>query len=110
MSVTVFPWSNVADVERRHILETLLHCNGNRTCAAKVLGISNRGLRTKLGKYEKEGFEKEGFIVPRPGAFPRAARMPGHLIPQPTFLPSWSEVSISPASSCRTGELVGEAL
>jgi hypothetical protein len=79
MSVTAFPWSTVADVERRHILETLLHCDGNRTCAAKVLGISIRGLRTKLGKYQQEGFN-----VPRPGAFPGAARMPSHLIPQPT--------------------------
>ena len=43
-----FPWPSVADVERRHILDTLRHCDGNRTRAAKLLGISIRGLRNKL--------------------------------------------------------------
>ncbi|MAS87987.1 MAG: sigma-54-dependent Fis family transcriptional regulator [Micavibrio sp.] len=47
--------STVADVERNLILNTLDHCLGNRTHAAKILGISIRTLRNKLNQYEGEG-------------------------------------------------------
>jgi two-component system, response regulator FlrC len=52
----------VADVERELILDTLDHCLGNRTHAAKILGISIRTLRNKLNEYEGDGI-----IVPEPG-------------------------------------------
>jgi DNA-binding NtrC family response regulator len=45
----------VADVERELILDTLDHCLGNRTHAAKILGISIRTLRNKLGEYTAAG-------------------------------------------------------
>ncbi|MBN9445550.1 MAG: sigma-54-dependent Fis family transcriptional regulator [Bosea sp.] len=45
----------VADVERDLILDTLDHCIGNRTHAAKILGISIRTLRNKLGEYVSAG-------------------------------------------------------
>jgi two-component system response regulator FlrC len=45
----------IADVERQMILNTLDHCLGNRTHAAKVLGISIRTLRNKLNQYKDEG-------------------------------------------------------
>ncbi len=45
----------IADVERDMILNTLDHCLGNRTHAAKVLGISIRTLRNKLNQYKDEG-------------------------------------------------------
>ncbi|MBS0619901.1 MAG: sigma-54-dependent Fis family transcriptional regulator [Verrucomicrobia bacterium] len=41
------------ELEKRHILETLMRENNNRTKAAKVLGISLRTLRNKLQKYQK---------------------------------------------------------
>jgi DNA-binding NtrC family response regulator len=47
--------STVADVEKNLILNTLQHCVGNRTHAAKILGISIRTLRNKLNQYEGEG-------------------------------------------------------
>ena len=47
----------LADVERQHILDTLKHCENNRTHAAKILGISIRCLRIKLHKYAQEGFD-----------------------------------------------------
>ncbi len=52
----------VADVERDLILDTLDHCIGNRTHAAKILGISIRTLRNKLNEYVSSGFG-----VPEPG-------------------------------------------
>ena len=52
----------VADVERTLILDTLDHCFGNRTHAAKILGISIRTLRNKLNAYTDEGV-----LVPAPG-------------------------------------------
>jgi two-component system response regulator FlrC len=52
----------VADVERDLILDTLDHCLGNRTHAAKILGISIRTLRNKLNEYMGEGVD-----VPEPG-------------------------------------------
>jgi two-component system, response regulator FlrC len=45
----------VADVERDLILDTLDHCIGNRTHAAKILGISIRTLRNKLNEYDASG-------------------------------------------------------
>ena len=46
----------VDDVERELILNTLGQMTGNRTQAAKVLGISIRTLRNKLNKYTDQGF------------------------------------------------------
>ncbi|GAB6843183.1 DNA-binding NtrC family response regulator [Methylorubrum rhodinum] len=45
----------VADVERDLILDTLDHCLGNRTHAARILGISIRTLRNKLNEYVDAG-------------------------------------------------------
>lgn len=45
----------VADVERDLILDTLDHCLGNRTHAARILGISIRTLRNKLSEYVAAG-------------------------------------------------------
>ena len=47
----------VADVERDLILDTLDHCLGNRTHAARILGISIRTLRNKLSEYMSAGIE-----------------------------------------------------
>ena len=52
----------VADVERDLILDTLDHCLGNRTHAARILGISIRTLRNKLNEYNLSGI-----VVPGPG-------------------------------------------
>ena len=46
----------LADIERDHILATLALCEGNRTHAAEMLGISVRCLRNKLHKYAESGF------------------------------------------------------
>lgn len=45
----------VAEVERDLIIDTLDHCLGNRTHAAKILGISIRTLRNKLKLYNDDG-------------------------------------------------------
>ncbi|TVR08675.1 MAG: sigma-54-dependent Fis family transcriptional regulator [Salinarimonadaceae bacterium] len=52
----------VAEVEQDLILDTLDHCLGNRTHAAKILGISIRTLRNKLNEYSAAGL-----AVPEPG-------------------------------------------
>jgi two-component system, response regulator FlrC len=52
----------VAQVEQDLILDTLDHCLGNRTHAARILGISIRTLRNKLNEYEAAGVP-----VPDPG-------------------------------------------
>ena len=47
----------ISDVERDMILNTLDHCLGNRTHAAKILGISIRTLRNKLNQYKDDGMD-----------------------------------------------------
>jgi DNA-binding NtrC family response regulator len=49
----------LAEVERRHILETLSRNNGNRTATATELGISRRTLYYKLAEYQRDGFLTE---------------------------------------------------
>ena len=55
----------IADVERHLILDTLQCCHGNRTHAARILGISIRTLRNKLNEYVETGIR-----VPEPGEKP----------------------------------------
>ena len=45
----------ISEVERDMILNTLDHCLGNRTHAAKILGISIRTLRNKINQYKDDG-------------------------------------------------------
>jgi DNA-binding NtrC family response regulator len=45
----------ISEVEKEMILNTLDHCLGNRTHAAKILGISIRTLRNKLNQYKDDG-------------------------------------------------------
>lgn len=47
----------ISDVEREMIVNTLDHCLGNRTHAAKILGISIRTLRNKLNQYKEDGVD-----------------------------------------------------
>ena len=42
---------SLAEVEKHHILGTLEQCKGNRTQAARLLGVSIRTLRNKLHEY-----------------------------------------------------------
>lgn len=46
--------TTVADMEKKLILDTLDHVLGNRTAAAKILGISIRTLRNKLKEYGRD--------------------------------------------------------
>jgi two-component system response regulator FlrC len=63
-----FVGSTVAQVEQQLILDTLVHCLGNRTHAANILGISIRTLRNKLKEYSESGV-----AVPAPQGVMHAA-------------------------------------
>ncbi|GHU02650.1 type 4 fimbriae expression regulatory protein PilR [Spirochaetia bacterium] len=43
--------SSLEDVERKTILDALVHCNGNRTKAAEVLGVSRKTILNKIKAY-----------------------------------------------------------
>ena len=58
------PGLPLREVERRHILRTLQSVHGNRTEAAKRLGISVRALQYKLKSYSKA--EDPAMPVPPP--------------------------------------------
>lgn len=47
----------VADVERELVLRTLAACNGNRTHAARALGMSVRTLRNRIRLYTARGID-----------------------------------------------------
>ncbi len=55
--VEVLIGRTISDVERDMIVNTLDHCLGNRTHAAKILGISIRTLRNKLNQYKDDGVD-----------------------------------------------------
>ena len=50
----------LSEVEKRHILSALEHSKGNRTHAARTLGISIRTLRNKLNEYNYKGLSGKG--------------------------------------------------
>jgi DNA-binding NtrC family response regulator len=52
---TPFEGMPLEQIERQVILDTLRQTGGNRTKAAKVLGISDRTLRDKMHRYQREG-------------------------------------------------------
>ena len=47
--------STVGEIERELTLQTLARCDGNRTRAARVLGVSVRTLRNKIRQYSADG-------------------------------------------------------
>ena len=49
--------ATVGEVERELVLHTLSRCDGNRTRAARVLGISVRTLRNKIREYSANGID-----------------------------------------------------
>ena len=49
--------ATVGEVERELVLQTLARCNGNRTRAARVLGVSVRTLRNKIRQYAADGID-----------------------------------------------------
>jgi DNA-binding NtrC family response regulator len=51
------PGTTVREMEQELILATLKRTGGNRTTAAKLLGISLRTLRNKINEYREQGIE-----------------------------------------------------
>jgi hypothetical protein len=49
--------ATLAEAVKKHIIRTLVYSDGNRTHAAKILGISLRCLRNKLRLYADAGVE-----------------------------------------------------
>lgn len=49
--------STVDEIERELVLQTLARCDGNRTRAARVLGLSVRTLRNKIRQYSADGID-----------------------------------------------------
>jgi transcriptional regulator with PAS, ATPase and Fis domain len=55
---------SLRELERRYILKTLEEVGGNRTRAAKILGISLRGLQYKLKAYAFDEASENGSDIP----------------------------------------------
>ncbi|MEH2587914.1 helix-turn-helix domain-containing protein [Bradyrhizobium sp. AZCC 1721] len=49
--------STVEAIERELVLQTLARCHGNRTHAARVLGLSVRTMRNKIRQYASDGVD-----------------------------------------------------
>lgn len=53
--VSMLIGATVHEIERELVLQTLARCDGNRTNAARVLGVSVRTLRNKIRQYAASG-------------------------------------------------------
>ena len=49
--------STVEAIERELVLQTLTRCEGSRTRAARLLGVSVRTLRNKIRQYAGDGLD-----------------------------------------------------
>jgi Fis family transcriptional regulator, factor for inversion stimulation protein len=49
--------TTLSEIERELIVQTLVRCNGNRTHAAKLLGMPVRTLRNKIRLYLADGVD-----------------------------------------------------
>ena len=49
--------STIEAIERELVLQTLVRCHGNRTHAARVLGLSVRTMRNKVRRYATDGID-----------------------------------------------------
>ena len=49
--------ATVGEVERELVLQTLARCDGNRTRAARVLGLSVHTMRNKIRLYTTDGID-----------------------------------------------------
>ena len=49
--------ATVGEVERELVLQTLARCDGNRTRAARVLGLLVRTMRNKIRLYTTDGID-----------------------------------------------------
>ena len=49
--------STIEAIERELVLQTLVRCHGNRTHAARVLGLSVRTMRNKIRQYGTDGVD-----------------------------------------------------
>lgn len=58
--VTMLIGATVHEVERELMLQTLARCDGNRTHAARVLGVSVRTMRNKIKQYSADGADVPG--------------------------------------------------
>ncbi len=56
-AISLLIGSTVGEVERALVVQTLACCDGNRTHAARILGLSVRTLRNKIRIYSAEGIE-----------------------------------------------------
>ena len=54
--------STVRDIERELVLQTLARCKGNRTHAARQLGVSVRTLRNRIRLYSAHGIDVPAHI------------------------------------------------
>jgi Bacterial regulatory protein, Fis family len=79
----------VEEVERELILCSLSHYCGNRTSAAKVLGISVRTMRNKINEYAAKGR-----AVPAPGQN-KTATSPDATTPHSPTITEWPCISES---------------
>jgi len=52
--------STVEAIERELVLQTLARCHGNRTHAARLLGLSVRTMRNKIRQYGTDGADLSG--------------------------------------------------
>ncbi len=59
-AVSILVGTAFSDVERELMLQTLERCDGNRTHAAAILGVSVRTLRNKIREYADAGLSIPG--------------------------------------------------
>ncbi len=58
----LIPTPTLAEHERRYIFSILSLVNGNKTRAAKILGIDRVSLWRKLKKYQQQGHSLEDLV------------------------------------------------
>ena len=69
-------WSSLAEIEGRYVWEVLIHTNGNKQAAARILDVDRKTLDRMIKRHDISGADIAKLRIKRRPAKPRGQNPP----------------------------------